>query len=126
MRYFLLACLIFSLTACAPPKDARYYRLHPKVLQGVLKNCPKSHPRQIGCAELVRIADEVNTLAYQLQRDPQGFGHTILTLEAKLAQLELDFKKNKTQSGLRLQIVRAKQKIAEYLAIIQWLESPEK
>lgn|SRR3990167_2099858 len=126
MRYFIFVSLALSLIACASSEDVRYYRLHPKALQRALKNCPDSHPRQIACAELIKIADEVNTLAYQLQRDPQGFGNTILTSEAKLAELERDFKKNKAQSGLYTEIAQEKQKIAEYLAIVQWLESPGK
>lgn len=125
MRYFVLACLVFSLAACALSGDAQYYRLHPKMLQAALKNCPQTNPRQITCAELVTIADEVNSLAYQLQRDPQGFGDTILTAQTKLAQLEVDSIKNNTKSNLSGQIEQDKQIIAEYLAIVRWLESPE-
>lgn len=125
MRYFVLIGLFLSLTACVSD-DARYYRLHPKMLQEVLKNCPQSSPKHLTCSELVTIAGEVNSLAYQLQQDPQGFGQTILLAQAKLAQLEADSLKNKTKSDLRAQIVQVKQQVAEYLAIVRWLESPEK
>ena len=126
MRYFVLASLLFSLMACTPSKDARYYRLHPQALQEALKNCPQSHPKHIACPELVMVADEVNTLAYQLQRDPQGFGNTILKAQAKLAHLLARAIKNDKSSALHAQIVRDKQKIAEYLSIVRWLESPQK
>ena|SRR3990167_8583565 len=128
MRYFLLVlsiCFIFSLTACST-KDAQYYRLHPQALQEVLKNCPQFKSPQITCAQLVSVADEVNSLAYQLQRDPQGFGQRILTLQIKLAQLEVDLKKNSRNAHLSVQIEQDKQALAEYLAVVKWLESPEK
>ena len=125
MRYFVLVCVSFLLVACGS-EDAQYYRLHPQLLQTALKNCPQTSPRQISCDELVKIADEVNQLAYQLQRDPQDFGNIILSAQAKLAKLEADAVNDTTQSDLRAQIVQGKQKIAEYMAIVRWLESPEK
>ncbi len=126
MRYFVLACLVFLLTACASSDNMRYYHLHPKALQVALKNCPQLHPKKTTCAELAHVAREVNFLAYKLQRDPQGFGNSILMAQAKLAQLEADLIRNNTRSDLSMQIVQSKQKIAEYLAVVQWLESPDK
>jgi hypothetical protein len=125
MRYFVVACLVFLLAACAS-HDERYYRLHPKALQEALKNCPQSSPTQITCAELVSIADEMNSFAYQLQREPQAFGKIILSEQVKLAKLEADLLKHKKQSKLRVQIAQSQQIIAEYLAIVRWLESPGK
>lgn len=125
IKLLLLSGLSLLLLSCSV-KDARYYRLHPMALQNELKNCPETHPKQISCQELAEIAVEVNQLAYQLQRDPQGFGNEILSAQKKLSQQEVAWAKDNNQLDLHRQIQQQKQKIAEYLAIVRWLESPEK
>ena len=127
MRYFRVLVVggLFLLAACSED-NAQYYRSHPKELQEVIKNCPDVHPKHINCDELAVVAQKVNFLAYQLQRDPQEFGNKILIAQEKLARHEALLKKDKTKSSLFSQIQQEKQQIVEYLAVVKWLESPEK
>ena len=80
----------------------------------------------MNCDQLAKLANEMNVLAYQLQSNPQEFGNTVLKAQEKLAQLEQQLSQNKNQPGLRTQVQQQKQQVTEYLAVVKWLESPEK
>lgn len=112
------------LNACQA-HDAKYYQLNPKALQQAIKECPDKAPLDISCAELKTVAERVNALSYELQMNPQGFGRKILALQEELANQELKLTQNPKQDILVKKIKETKKQLAQRLAIVRWLESPE-
>jgi hypothetical protein len=123
-KYLLLICASFSLAACAS-QDEEYYRLHPQLLQQAVQACPVKKPSLLSCEELSQIARSTHELAYQLQASPQAFGKSILELQQTLAKQEAELRKNPNQPALQSEIKKNKRNLAERLAIVKWLESPE-
>ena len=124
MKYVFLICTSLLLVACAT-QDEHYYRTNPKILDQAVKNCPAQQPPKLSCAQLAKIAISVNELAYQLQINPQSFGKQILSLQETLAQQQVDLAKDPDQLELKSAIEKNKKQLAERLAIVRWLESPE-
>lgn len=114
-------CLL--LMSCSN-KDAQYYREHPLELQTTLKQCPEQSPGKISCDELKKVAVDVNRMAYALQSNPQGFGDKIIELQSILSQKKIELAKSNTPQ-LQQEIDSMKQELANRLAIVKWLESPE-
>ena len=88
--------------------DLNFYKVHPKLLQEVIKACPAKNPPDVSCEQLKNAALRINELSYQLRSDPQGYGKKILSLQEHVNDLNDN-----------------KQELQEYLAIVKWLESPE-
>jgi len=63
-------------------------------------------------------------LAYQLQYNPQGFGHKILALQQTIATQQSELTTNNSPE-LKTSLAQNKQDLAYYLAVVKWLESPE-
>lgn len=124
MKSLFLICISVLLTACAV-QDEHYYRTNPKALDQAVKNCPAQQPPKLSCSQLAAIALSMNELAYQLQMNPQGFGKQILALQESLAKKEGQLQKEPAQVELKAAIEKNKQELAERLAIVRWLESPE-
>lgn len=116
MKFLFLLCASFLLIACSTPNE-QYYRLNPDVLQKALKQCPEKQPSGLGCEKLAAVAEEMNRLAFQLQSNPQAFGKKILALQETMAKQDANLD---TAS-----IDKNKQQLAEYLAVVKWLESPK-
>lgn len=124
MSKCLVAILvILGLTSCTK-KDEHYYQTHPNELQRAIKSCPDSQPQGVTCEQLRVIAGRMNNLAYQLQQSPQGFGIKILALQEKLARQEDQLKTEQHNSALRADFAQNQHDLAEYLAVVKWLESP--
>lgn len=123
MKKCLAVILIaLGLTSCTE-KNRHYYQLHPQELQENLKECPQKKPSFLSCAELQSTAEQMNTLAYELQNSPQGFGLKIVSLQELLATQHKEFANTKDNS-LKNKIIENERVLAEYLAIVKWLESP--
>lgn len=125
MRYGCLGVLCFLLVGCFS-QDLDYYRVHPEVLRAALQHCPKVQPRAVSCYQLAKLARSMNSLARELQQNPQSFGHQTILLQNKLSSLQGEFKNNPQQTQLQHDISETKQDIADRNAVIRWLESPEK
>lgn len=123
-KNLLLACMTLLLVACSA-KDEHYYRTNPQALQDALSACPNKQPSGVSCEKLSSIALTVNDLAYQLQTNPQAFGRKILSLQEKLATAQENLKSHPEQTELKTLIKENKQQLAECLAVVRWLESPE-
>lgn len=123
-KYFLVAAISLMTTACAAQNE-QYYKLHPEQLRQAIAHCPDKHPPEVSCEQLADVAKMVNTLAYQLQISPQGFGKDILALQEKIAKQRSTLKKEPNQSGLKSDLDKNEQNLKERLAIVKWLESPE-
>lgn len=119
IKYVFLFCAAMCLAACTA-QDEHYYRTNPQDLDKAIKSCPAQPPPQLSCEQLAAIASSVNALAYQLQVNPQGFGKQILSLQEALAKQEAQ----PPQSKLSAAIIKNKQQLDEYLAVVRWLESP--
>lgn len=124
MKYLFLLCTPLILVACAT-QDENYYRKNPQALQQAVKNCPNKSSSEVSCEQLMKLAENINELAYQLQINPQGFGKKILTLQENLAKQQADLQDNPNQPELRKMIEQNKQQLVERLAVVKWLESPE-
>ncbi len=109
--------LILIISGCTPHNE-NYYRMHLKALQEALSLCPEKSPADISCAKLNALGKEINGLVYELQRSPQQFGSTIITLQNKLAEQKIN--------AVDLESVAiTEEQLKQRLAIIRWLESPE-
>jgi hypothetical protein len=118
-----MALLTLGLVSCTT-KNEQYYRSHPKELQQALKNCPAQQPQGLSCEQLQKLGERMNALAYQLQSSPQGFGSKIITLQENIAKQELELKQKPTPE-VEASLAQKKYELAEYLAVVKWLESPE-
>ena len=124
IKWFILPLISLGLTSCAV-KDEQYYRSHPRELQHALKSCSSQKNENSSCDALQRLSERLNALAYQLQYSPQGFGAKILSLQETIAQQEVALKENKITPDLHASLLKNKQDLADYLAVVKWLESPE-
>lgn len=123
-KYLVMVFLAIELTSCTT-KDEQYYRSHPKELQQALKSCPAKKPAGTNCDALGQLGERLNTLAYQLQSGPQRFGGKILSLQVTIAQQEKKLKENSNASDVKAALAKNKEDLADYLAVVKWLESPE-
>ena len=123
-KNLFLACMAILLVGCST-EDEHYYRTHPQVLQDKLNACAYKSPGKLSCEKLSEIALNINAIAYQLQSNPQAFGRKILALQEKLANEQLNLKTHPDEVELKAKIKKSKQQLAECLAVIRWLESPE-
>ncbi|WP_028388440.1 hypothetical protein [Legionella fairfieldensis] len=124
MRYLFIAGILTMVTACST-HDEQYYRGHPQALQKALGDCPARQPSGVSCETLADIALQINELAFQLQMNPQGFGKKILSLQENLAKQRIALQADNNQSELKTTIEKNEQQLAEHLAVVRWLESPE-
>jgi len=122
-KYLVIALVTLGLVSCAT-KDEQYYRSHPKELQQALKACPSQQAQGLNCNQLQQLGERMNTLAYQLQSSPQGFGSKILSLQEHIAKQELELKE-KASPEAETSLAKKRHELAEYLAVVKWLESPE-
>lgn len=120
----MLVLVSLGLVSCTA-KDEQYYRSHPKELQQALKSCPAEKPPLMTCDALHKLGERLNALAYQLQSSPQGFGAKILSLQQTIAQQEIELKENKRAPDSNTSLINNKNQLADYLAVVKWLESPE-
>ncbi|KTC93804.1 MULTISPECIES: hypothetical protein [Legionella] len=123
-KYLFMACMSLLLAACSTQEDGQYYRTHPQALQNAVKDCPAKQPANISCKQLAEVATGVNELAYQLQVNPQAFGKKIIALQETLASQQANLKANPNQPELKVTVQNNEEQLAEYLAIVRWLESP--
>jgi hypothetical protein len=123
----MIKCSIFAMmslwVSATLAHDVSYYKLHPKVLQQALNACPKQ-TTSLDCEQLKKIASDTNILVYELRMDPQGYGQKILALQEKVAVLEAELTKTKSQEAQSV-LKQNKQQLSERLAVVKWLESPE-
>lgn len=124
MKYLFMACLSIFLVACST-KNEQYYRTNPQALEDAIKSCPAKQPSNLSCEQLANIASSVKELAYELQVNPPAFGKKILALQELLAKQKAELQTNPNQLELKTTFEKNQQQLAECLAIVKWLESPE-
>lgn len=124
IRLIIMGFAMLMLNACQA-QDETYYRLNPIALQNALKNCPQQRSQGVSCEQLSLLNNQVKQLGYELQMNPQRFGQKILSLQEMLARQHAALKQDPKQSELKSQVQNNQQKLAEYMAIVRWLESPE-
>ena len=115
--------IVLGLTSCTT-KDEHYYQSHPDVMQKVIKLCPEQQPEGLTCQQLETLATRMNSLAYQLQMSPQGFGTKILELQETIAKQQNELKTEHTNTELQTRIIENQRDLEEHLAVVKWLESP--
>lgn len=124
IKYLLLLITVFGLSSCTE-KDAQYYRYHPKELEQVMKNCPDKAPKQVSCQQLEEIAIHLNSLGRQLQYNPQEFGGAIIKLQETIAQQKAELLKESQNKELQEDLNKNQSDLAQRMAVVRWLESPE-
>lgn len=123
-KYLVVILVGLGLTSCTV-KDKHYYQSNPKELQKALKACPSQKPSGLTCEQLKEIGNRMNSLAYQLQSSPQSFGNKILTLQQTISNQLIELKKDSANSELKASIGKNKNELADLMAVVKWLESPE-
>lgn len=115
--------MTFALVSCTLSKEKQYYRKHPKELQHALMQCQEKESKH--CTKLRRLGLRLDRLARELQHSPQGFGQNILSLQQTIASQEKELLKNKVNLKLKHSLAQNKEELADELAVVKWLESPE-
>lgn len=118
-----LIILAFWAVDCAA-YDASYYHMHPAALQDAMKQCPDNPPKGLTCVELQMMAQQTNSLAFELQTDPQLFGQKILALQEAIAKVKLQLQEKPNEPALTTFLEQNNAQLLERLAIVKWLESP--
>lgn len=116
--------LVSMLVACTT-QDETYYRNNPQELQEAMKACPEKQPSHMSCQQLQELALDVNQLAMELQRNPQQFGQKIIQLQEQLADIENQMKNDPQSVDSNAKISEIKIQLANRLAVVKWLETPE-
>ncbi len=125
MKFIILAVMSVWLVACSA-HDEQYYRAHPVALQDALTKCPDQQPAGLSCQQLKDIALRLNELAYQLRMNPQDFGKQILALQETIAKQENTLQQNPNQPEVKAALDKNMQQLKERIAVVKWLESPER
>ena len=125
MVKFLILCFLSILLGACQKFDEHYFRSNPQVLQKVLKDCSQREMVQVDCSKIEQIAHDVNSLAYDLQINPQAFGIKILLLQNELAKQQAELCKKPGQEKIKERIKDLQQQLTLRLALVKWLESPE-
>lgn len=120
--FYALFCVV--LLGCSGKNDSQYYRLHPEELQKAIAKCSMASNSAVDCQELKDIAIKINTMAYELNMDPQGFGQKILALQTSLIELKARCKKEPHNIELKELLVKTQRELRQRLAIVKWLEAP--
>lgn len=120
MRHVILIFLGIGLLTSCSEKPSTYYWQHPQALRHALIQCQQSRNSPV-CEKLFQIGYSMNILGQELQANPQAYGNTLLNL-----QMELGKKMAKKQQSTSTSLESIKQEIQQRLAVIKWLESPEK
>ncbi len=120
----MIAFITLGLTACSE-KNEQYYRSNPAELQKAIKECPQTQPTGMNCEQIEQLGKRLNNLAYQLQFSPQGFGNKILAIQQAIAKQKLELAADGAKPKLKAALEQNERDLADYLAVVKWLESPE-
>ena len=120
----MVILIALGLTSCNE-KNEQYYMSNPKELQKAIKGCPNEQPQGLNCKDLEQLGDRMNSLAYQLQSNPQGFGNKILALQQTIANQQSELKKDDANKELKTSLQQNQHDLVDFLAVVKWLESPE-
>lgn len=123
-KYWMLILMALGLNSCHAENE-QYYLSHPKELQSAIKNCPNEHPKELSCKDVELLGQRLGRLGYELQANPQAFGHKILVLQQTIAQQQDQLKQNTTDQSLSLSLKEHLKELADRMAVVKWLESPE-
>ncbi|KTD21571.1 hypothetical protein [Legionella londiniensis] len=124
-KQVLLLTLSLWISACTAD-EVHYYSTNPKALQKALDKCPDESPRHISCKKLESIAQQLKEYAFELRTSPQAFGKKILNLQETIARQEQALLHNTNQPQLKAQLQKNKEELQIRLAVVKWLESPER
>tara|TARA_B110001454_G_C12489790_1_gene337930 strand:- start:230 stop:613 length:384 start_codon:yes stop_codon:yes gene_type:complete len=119
-----ILALVLGLISCTD-KGEQYYRLNPKALQEAVQGCPQIQPQGLSCEQLDNLAKRLAQLAYKLQSSPQVFGLSILDLQQTVSQQEKELLADPTKTDVKELLEQNKIHLADSLAVVKWLESPE-
>lgn len=129
MKYLFLSAIVLILTACQK-HDLNFYRVHPKALQEAMNQCPSQTTSSPSCEDLGRIAIDINQLVYELQQNAQQFGRKIIALQTNLVKFQAHFNQlsdsDTKKAILGTKIKDIQENLAMRLAVVGWLESPER
>lgn len=120
---WLVLLVLLGLTSCSTKKD-QYYQTHPHEMQQAVEACPVKQPQGMTCEQLDLLAKRMNTLAYQLQLSPQGFGKKIMALQETIAREQEQLKTEPLNADLKANLTQNKRDLVDYLAVVRWFESP--
>jgi hypothetical protein len=121
----LLSVFVLLLSGCGV-KDGRYYRSNLNELQKALNACPKPPLGTLSCQQVQELASHMHDLATQLQYNPQEFGIKIIQLQQGIVRDQLAIQNKGAPTDLKEQLREKEQDLADRLAVVKWLESPER
>lgn len=126
MTYFFPIFLFITsgLVGCSI-HDVSYYKKHPEAVGKALTVCPGKEPVGISCSDLTSIQEKVNQIIIDLRSNPQQFGQKIISLQKEIIVQRENISKGESSMELRRSLEENQEKLAEYLAVVRWLEMPE-
>lgn len=125
MNYIAVFIIALSVTGCTV-KDEGYYLENPKALQAALADCPMRPGANVSCQTLEAMNSRLQKLASQLRESPQAYGQRILALQEIIARQQSSLEQNDNQPELRSTLLENKRALQLHLAVVKWLESPER
>jgi hypothetical protein len=123
-KYLVVILIALGLNSCNGKKEP-YYMSHPKELQKAMQACPNQQPQGLSCQQIEQISNRLNSLAYQLQSNPQGFGNKILAMQQTIAKQEVELKTNTANYELKMSLQQNQHDLIDFLVVVKLLESPE-
>lgn len=123
-KYLVVILIAFGLTSCNE-KNEQYYLSHPKELQKAMKDCPNQPHQGLSCQQLEQLGNRLGSLAQELQTNPQAFGNKILVLQQTIRSQQVELKQNGVNQELNVSLEKNQHDLADLLAVVKWLESPE-
>lgn len=112
----MFGVLVALIAGCQQVRDDAYYLTHPEALFSELTLCKTDSSIRKTCEHLGSLAMVIQKIAVTLQEDPFLFGQEIIKLEMSCANSEIK-QQEKTECNDNLKTK---------LAVIKWLESPER
>jgi len=120
----LLLIIAALLLVSCKEKNQYYFWQHPRELEKVLALCPGVHPEKTTCSELQNIAASMQTFAWHIRMDPQGFGKAILDLQQEINQQEIQMKQSPDEKGLLSALNKNKKQLQQRLVMVKHLQAP--
>jgi hypothetical protein len=102
-KYLVVILIALGLTSCNE-KNEQYYLSNPKELQNAIKDCPNQPPQGLSCQQVEQLGNRMNSLAHQLQANPQDFGNKILALQQTITSQQVELKKNSANQELNVSL----------------------
>tara|TARA_B110000879_G_scaffold212300_1_gene307882 strand:+ start:1637 stop:1993 length:357 start_codon:yes stop_codon:yes gene_type:complete len=118
MRFIFLIFSCFALSACQQTSSEQQALLR---LQASAVACQKQTNKTAQCESIEKKYEWTSQALLLLQSSPQGFGHTVLTLQTRISKL----KEQTLTPLLSRKLAQLQTELDGYITLIALFESPQ-